>query len=65
MATLHTDVKSTKYLFFGFSLSAAVINKFLIMEDSALKCIDERLDRLENLVYGPSSVNTDNKVSIL
>lgn len=47
------------------SLSAAVINKFLIMEDSALKCIDERLDRLENLVYGPSSANTDNKVSIL
>lgn len=36
-----------------------------MMEDSALKCIDERLDRLENLVHGPSSADADNKVNIL
>lgn len=31
------------------------------MDETALKCIDERLDRLENIVHGHSPSDTDNK----
>jgi len=31
------------------------------MDENVLKCIDERLDRLENVVYGHSAVDADTK----